>query len=116
MNFRLCHSATARRVVKYITLLVGLVWVASAQTANWRKVGTSAVELMLASPATGPVVSVWYSVDGRTLYARTRSGRVFETSDYEIWTSSSVTSEGSMEVEGNPRPVLVAETIGLTYD
>ena len=27
-----------------------------------------------------------------------------------------VTSEGTMEVEGNPRPVLVAETIGLTYD
>ena len=27
-----------------------------------------------------------------------------------------VTSEGTMEVEGNDRPVLVAETIGLTYD
>jgi len=27
-----------------------------------------------------------------------------------------VSSEGTMEVEGNPRPVLVAETIGLTYD
>ena len=27
-----------------------------------------------------------------------------------------VTSEGSMEVEGNDRPVLIAETIGITYD
>ena len=27
-----------------------------------------------------------------------------------------VTSEGSMEVEGNDRPVLIAETIGITYE
>jgi acyl dehydratase len=27
-----------------------------------------------------------------------------------------VTSEGTMELEGNDRPVLVAETIGITYD
>jgi acyl dehydratase len=27
-----------------------------------------------------------------------------------------VTSEGTMELEGNDRPVLIAETIGITYD
>lgn len=43
------------------------------------------MDLLLASPATGPVERVWFSDGGGTLYARTRSGRVFETSDYEIW-------------------------------
>src|SRR5258705_6581934 len=51
------------------------------------------MELMLASPATGPVATVWFSFDGATLYARTRSGKVFETSDFEVWTPSQVTAE-----------------------
>ena len=53
---------------------------------DWRKVGGSSVELMLASPATGPVDAVWFSADGSMLLVRTRSGRVFETADYENWT------------------------------
>ncbi len=40
---------------------------------------------MLAGPATGPVDSVWFSADGGTLYARTHSGRVFATIDFETW-------------------------------
>src|SRR5450755_2199372 len=48
---------------------------------------------MLASPATGPVKTVWFSPSGGTLYARTRSGRVFETSDYEVWQPSQNTVE-----------------------
>ena len=43
---------------------------------------------MLASPATGPVEEVWFSENGGTLYARMSSGRVFETSDYEVWLPS----------------------------
>ncbi|HUS06448.1 MAG TPA: hypothetical protein VMZ52_09140 [Bryobacteraceae bacterium] len=35
--------------------------------------------------ATGPVDRVWYSADGATLTARTHSGRIFETSDFEHW-------------------------------
>ena len=27
-----------------------------------------------------------------------------------------ITNEGTMELEGSDRPVLVAETIGITYD
>jgi uncharacterized protein (TIGR03437 family) len=70
-------------------LALALASLAAAQSANWRKVGSSAVELMLASPATGPVENVWFSSDGGLLYARTRSGKVFETADYEIWQPSS---------------------------
>src|SRR5579863_1449372 len=68
--------------------------VALAQTASegprpdWRKVGASSIELRLAAPATGPVDNVWFSTDGRTLYARTHSGKTFETVDFENWTAS----------------------------
>ncbi|HTB17136.1 MAG TPA: hypothetical protein VK708_03425 [Bryobacteraceae bacterium] len=62
---------------------------AAAQAAGsgvgWRHVGNSAMELALPSLATGPVDRVWYSPDGSGLYARTASGRVFETVDFEQW-------------------------------
>jgi len=43
------------------------------------------MELALPSLATGPVDRVWYSPNGSTLYARTASGRVFQTGDFEQW-------------------------------
>src|ERR1700732_4370873 len=71
--------------------------VAQAQTgANWRKVGSSAVELMLASPATGPVDRVWFSGDGE-LFARTRSGKVFHTVDFETWASAAALTGSAVE-------------------
>jgi uncharacterized protein (TIGR03437 family) len=65
---------------------------AQAQTQpDWRKVGPPSAELMLASPATGPVEQVWFSPQGSALYARTRSG-IFWTADFETW---SLAPEGS---------------------
>src|SRR5271169_3094949 len=52
---------------------------------GWRHVGNSAMELALPSLATGAVDRVWYSPDGASLYAKTASGRIFETSDFEQW-------------------------------
>jgi uncharacterized protein (TIGR03437 family) len=52
---------------------------------EWRRIGSPAVELDLASPATGPVDQVWFSADGSQLFARTLSGRIFATVDYENW-------------------------------
>ncbi|HEV2447537.1 MAG TPA: hypothetical protein VGS58_16515, partial [Candidatus Sulfopaludibacter sp.] len=43
------------------------------------------MDLMLSSPATGPMEHVWYSEDGSVLYARTFTGRVFQTGDFETW-------------------------------
>jgi uncharacterized protein (TIGR03437 family) len=43
------------------------------------------MELALPSLATGPVDRVWYSADGSSLYAKTASGRIFGTSDFEQW-------------------------------
>ncbi|MDE3166346.1 MAG: hypothetical protein KGN36_11110 [Acidobacteriota bacterium] len=75
-----------RRALRDMTLLTGFVCAATAQTAVWRRVGGTSVELSLASPATGAVDSVWFSPDGSRLLARTHSGRVFGTSDFETWT------------------------------
>src|SRR5258705_1968223 len=76
------------------------------QTApDWRKVGGSAVELMLASPATGPVDRVWFNEGGSVLYARTRSGRVFQTADFDTWSL--------VDVPPDPPPALTASAARL---
>ena len=84
--------ARARAGALGILFLTALV--APAQTPaspagpNWRRVGSAAVELALAAPATGPVSRVWFSPDGSRLYALTVAGRVFESADLETWSLS----------------------------
>ncbi len=53
--------------------------------ADWRHIGNSALDLGLASVATGPVARVWYSTSGDRLYANTASGHSYLTSDFEQW-------------------------------
>ncbi|MDZ4800612.1 MAG: hypothetical protein SGI92_20840 [Bryobacteraceae bacterium] len=64
-----------------------------AQTPEWRRIGTSTVSRGLASPAGGPVARVWYSADGQILYARTSSGRTFQTTDFEKWAAAAPGTE-----------------------
>jgi uncharacterized protein (TIGR03437 family) len=80
-----CHKGTVRGSVLAITvaLAAGVGWAQSAP--SWRKVGGFAVDLGLAAPATGAVDQVWFAPSGSLLYARTRSGRTFQTADYEHW-------------------------------
>ena len=87
----MCRLDTGRQVrwLLIVNVLAGAL--ALGQTPSepprldWRKVGSSSIDLMLAAPATGPVDQVWFSQDGRTLYARTHSGKVLETADFENW-------------------------------
>jgi uncharacterized protein (TIGR03437 family) len=80
--------------MRLIGLALAGVLLAAAQTQpDWRKVGGSSVELMLASPATGPVERVWYSADGSLLFARTPSGKVFETADFGTWAAVAEAAE-----------------------
>jgi uncharacterized protein (TIGR03437 family) len=58
---------------------------AQVRTPNWRRVGGPAVDLNLASPATGAMRQVWFSADGSTLYARTAAGKVYATADFDTW-------------------------------
>ncbi|HLY19896.1 MAG TPA: hypothetical protein VKR61_21865 [Bryobacteraceae bacterium] len=83
----MCHKGTVSpwRYLLGASLAAGIL---TAQTVplEWRRVGSPSLEVGLASPATGPVRSVWYSADGSRLFARTASGRVFQTDDFESWT------------------------------
>ena len=82
-------------ICRYLWLTAVAAGLAGAQAVpvEWRHVGNTAMEIGLASPATGPVTAVWYSADGSRLYARTRGGRVFETSDFESWHAAAASSE-----------------------
>ncbi len=91
----MCPKST-RRLARVGALALAGVLSAMAQTAavrnqafrpDWRRIGNAAVDFSLAGPATGPVDRVWYSSDGATLFARTASGRVFATVDFESWTT-----------------------------
>ena len=82
--------------------LGGLALAQPARPApDWRRVGNSAVELALASPASGPVERVWFSEDGSRLFLRVASGRVLETADFEHWLPGRATPPPRAE-EGAP--------------
>jgi uncharacterized protein (TIGR03437 family) len=94
MDTLMCHTATsfwARSRVAGILVLTALT--AAAQNPigpgrpNWRRIGSTAIDLALASPATGPVSRVWFSADGSRLFALTSAGRVFESADMETWST-----------------------------
>src|SRR5215831_13625063 len=84
-----CHKGTSRiRLATVAAIACSAVWGQSATdpaTPRWRHIGNDAVEVALAAPATGPVDAVWFSADDTRLYARTRSGAIFETLDFENW-------------------------------
>jgi uncharacterized protein (TIGR03437 family) len=81
-----CHKGTPRNALRIALLaLVGVPAAWAQSQPDWRRVGGPAVDLRLAAPATGPVKQVWYSADGSTLYARTDSGKLYSTSDFETW-------------------------------
>jgi len=65
-------------------LALGGVVCTWAQT-DWRRIGASAIESRLAGPVTGSMANVWYSADGSVLYARTGTGKTFQTVDFENW-------------------------------
>ena len=98
MGSTVCQKDTVRKTVRRVSFALVLTALAHGQTTSWRQVGSYDVELMLASPATGPVDAVWFGTDGR-LFARTRSGKTFETADFEIWVPSAGTAAPAAAAE-----------------
>lgn len=114
----MCRRATVRLVNRagLLAAVGGSLW-AQTVSVDWRHIGNSAIELSMPSVATGPVDRVWYGKAGSVLYAHSRSGRMFETSDFEIWRavrdstisppssdniSTATTPESSMKVRTQP--------------
>lgn len=88
--------------------------------AEWRHVGTAAMDLRLNGLATGPVAGVGWSADGTTIFARTVFGRWLETSDGEAWAAGQgAPAEGrSAVVDRLPEPraqVVAAGREGWAY-
>jgi uncharacterized protein (TIGR03437 family) len=79
---------------------------AQSPAVDWYHVGNSVMDLSLAGLAGGPVDRVWYSFDGRTLYATTFSGKTFETQDFETWKASLAAAPPSADLStsGTPLP------------
>jgi uncharacterized protein (TIGR03437 family) len=74
-------AATTRVLAATVLASVGVL---AQGISGWKHVGNSAINRSLAGLSTGPVDRVWYSSTG-SLLARSTSGRVFETTDFESW-------------------------------
>ena len=86
MKAAVCHKGTATVPVLVAAVLSWNGGIAHAQQpVEWRKVGGTSVALDLSGPATGAVARVWYGPNGATLYAETRAGKVFRSTDLETW-------------------------------
>lgn len=79
-----CRSAT----VRVLTTLALAASLHAQISSEWRRIGNNVIARGLASPASGPVSRVWYSADGKVLYARTAAGRTFSTVDGDRWVES----------------------------
>lgn len=88
--------------------------------AEWRHVGTAAMDLRLNGLATGPVAGVGWSADGSTIVARTSNGRWLATSDAENWAparNAPIEGRGAV-VDRLPEPraqVIAAGRAGWAY-
>jgi uncharacterized protein (TIGR03437 family) len=82
MDSFVCRTAT---VLLIATAMIAPIWGQSPALLDWRRVGSTVVDLSLASLAGGPVDRVWFNADGSRLYARTQTGRVWQTSDFDTW-------------------------------
>ena len=79
--------------IKVLVLAIGLaalpLWAADPPAGagpRWTRVGSRGVSVGLAGVVGGPVSDVAFSLDGRVLYVRTGSGRVWASSDLgETW-------------------------------
>lgn len=77
----MCHLDPFKRLILAL-VIPGTMF---AQT-DWRRIGGSTFDAGLASLATGPISSVWFSADGGKLNVKTSTGAVWESSDFNSWT------------------------------
>jgi hypothetical protein len=94
MKAVVCHKGTATVPVLVAAVLFWNGGIARAQQpVEWRKVGGTSVAVDLSGPATGAVTRVWYGPNGGALYAETRAGKVFRSTDLETWSPAIAPAE-----------------------
>src|SRR5215470_243002 len=94
MELGVCQKGTIRFRVRFLICFLAAGLPVLAQTSpEWRTIGGPSVDLRLAAPATGPMARVWFSADGGLLYARTVSGNLFQTADFETWSAAGTVAE-----------------------
>ena len=79
---------TVRNIWATLLLLGLLEGAALAQpswTADWRRIGNSAVDFSLPGPASGAVDRVWFDAEGARIFALTAAGVIYTTEDLEGW-------------------------------
>jgi uncharacterized protein (TIGR03437 family) len=91
----MCRTDTIRTTRKVLGALGGLTLVCGiafgqvspqpVSAPHWRKLGNESVGLNLAGPVGGAAEAVWFSPAGDRLYARNKSGQVFETANFADW-------------------------------
>ncbi len=79
------QNAAIRSESRLVAAFVVSASLLAAQNLDWRRAGTGVIDAKLASFAVGGVDRVWYSASGERLFARSVSGRVHETADFETW-------------------------------
>ena len=89
----MCRNATVRGLGAAIILLhassIGTIRAQTVEpTLEWRRIGSTSIDMALPAPATGPVARVWYNADGSALFAQTRNGRIWTSTDFETWKPS----------------------------
>lgn len=103
MELGVCHKGTVPVPVRIVTLGLALAFGVLGQSLpDWRHIGGTGIDLMLASPATGPVERVWYSANGTVLYARTAGLKTFQTEDFENWTPAVNPPDPPLMVRATP--------------
>jgi uncharacterized protein (TIGR03437 family) len=88
-------------------LCAGAVWAqisaeAPVRELAWQPVGGKAIDLLLAGPASGPIIDVAFSPDGGALFAVTRRGEVWTTPDLgQSWSQVRPSADALRQL---PRP------------
>lgn len=81
------RNATATHLAATVLAALSLFAQKAVAQTGWRPVGNWVIDRSLAGLATGPVSRVWYADSGSVLI-QTASGRIFATSDLELWQAS----------------------------
>ncbi|NWF85080.1 MAG: hypothetical protein HXY18_14785 [Bryobacteraceae bacterium] len=103
-NQRAAHAAL---LLLFGAALHAQISSSSISSIEWRRIGSTSVNMNLSSSAGGAAERVWF--DGTSLHVRLAEGRVFATRDFEKWEPSAAVPTQA------DRNTLVRAAAGIVY-